>query len=200
MSEKPEDGAGQPPHGFGASSQEFQHSQISARVPEKVGKGVFSTGVLVMQTPQEFLLDFVQGMVQPRQLAARVVMAPSFLPNLLSALRDNLAGYQAQYGPPPALRPTVPPAPPAPIEEIYSQLKLPDDMLSGVYANGAMIVHTQGEFCLDFIANFYPRAAVSCRVYMAAAQLPVLVNALTQAYQQYQQKHGQPPGPEQRPG
>ena len=53
-------------------------------------------------------------------------------------------------------------------KEIYGQFKVPDEMLSGVYANAAMIVHTQGEFCLDFITNFYPRSAVSCRVYLAA--------------------------------
>ena len=95
MSGKPDDAsAGQPPQGPGASSQEFQHSQVSARVPEKVGRGVFSTGVLVLQSAHEFVLDFVQGMVQPRQLAARVVLPPSFVPNLLSALRDNLASYQ----------------------------------------------------------------------------------------------------------
>src|SRR5438552_18982930 len=82
MSGKPEDaGANQPANGSGPTSQEFQHSQVSARVPEKVGRGVFSTGVLVLQTGTEFLLDFVQGMVQPRQVAARVVMAPSFIPN-----------------------------------------------------------------------------------------------------------------------
>jgi hypothetical protein len=199
MSGKPDDpAAGQPPHGPGPSSQEFRHSQVSARVPEKVGRGVFSTGVRVLQTPHEFVLDFVQGMVQPRQLAARVVLPPSFIPNLINALRENLASYQAQFGPPPALRQPGGPAAPTPIEEIYDQLKLPDDMLGGVYANGAMIVHTQGEFCLDFIANFYPRAAVACRVYLAAAQAPVLMNTLATSLHQYQQniaQGGRPPEP-----
>jgi hypothetical protein len=198
MSGKPDEGSGQPPQGSGPTSHEFQHSQVSARVPEKVGRGVFSTGFLVIQTANEFILDFMQGMVQPRQVAARVVMTPSFIPNLLTALRENLASYQTQYGPPPALCPPPAPNPPAPIDEIYGQLKLPDDMLAGVYANGAMIVHAQGEICIDFIANFYPRAAVSCRVYLAAAQLPVLINTLTQAFQQYQHKHANPPGPEPR--
>ena len=202
MSGKSDDASsGPPPQGpGGASSQEFQHSQVSARVPEKVGRGVFSTGVLVLQSAHEFVLDFVQGMVQPRQLAARVVLPPSFIPNLLSALRDNLVSYQNKFGPPPALKqPAAPPSPPPPIEEIYDQFRLPDDMLGGVYANGAMIVHTQAEFCLDFIANFYPRSAVACRVYLAAAQVPLLANSLAQSFQQYQQKiaaqSGKPPQP-----
>ena len=198
MSGKPDDAsAGKPPQGAGASSQDFQHSQVSARVPEKVGRGILSTGVMVLQCAHEFVLDFVQGMVQPRQVAARVVLPPSFIPHLLGALRDNLTSYQTQFGPPPSLRQPDTATPPAPIDEIYDQFKLPDDMLAGVYANGAMIVHTQSEFCLDFIANFYPRAAVAARVFLSAAQVPPLLNSLTQSFQQYQQKiaaqGGKPP-------
>ncbi len=150
--------AGKPPENRGPTSQEFRHTpQVSARVPEKIGRGVFSTGVLVLQTPHEFVLDFVQGMVQPRHIAARVILPPSFIPNLLNALRENMQSYQTQFGAPTAIKQPPTPANPPPIDEIYDQFKLPDDMLGGVYANGAMVVHTQSEFCLDFIANFYPR-------------------------------------------
>jgi hypothetical protein len=195
MSNRPDDDASnQPPKDPNLTSQEFQHTPVGARVPEKVGRGVFSTGVLVLQGAHEFVLDFVQGMVQPRQLVARVLLPPSVVPSLLNALRENLNLYQNQFGPPPALRqPTPPPTPPS-IEEIYSQFKVPDDMLSGIYANAAMIVHTQGEFCLDFITNFYPRSAVSCRVYLAAPQVPSLLNTLTHSFQQFQQKLSQQQG------
>ncbi len=199
MSAKPDDAGSQPPQGPDSFTQSFQHSQVSARVPEKVGRGIFSTGVLVLQGAHEFVLDFVQGMVQPRQVVARVVLAPSMIPSLLGALRENLNLYQNQFGPPPSIRPPAQPAPPPSIEEIYAQFKLPDDQLSGIYANAAMIVHTQSEFCLDFITNFYPRSAVSCRVYLTAPQVPVFLNSLNQSFQQYQQKvagHlGRPPEP-----
>ena len=36
-------------------SQEVQHSHVSARVPEKVARGVFSTGVLALQVVVDFL-------------------------------------------------------------------------------------------------------------------------------------------------
>jgi hypothetical protein len=204
MSAKPDDAASsQPPQGPGSYSQEFQHSQVSARVPEKVGRGIFSTGVLVLQGAHEFVLDFVQGMVQPRQVAARVVLPPSVVAGLLNALRENLTLYQNQFGPPPAVRPPAAPTPPPSIEEIYDRFKLPDEVLSGVYANAAMIVHTQTEFCLDFITNFYPRSAVSCRIFVAAPQIPVLLNSLAHAFQQYQQKlaaqANKPPAPPQPP-
>ena len=95
---------------------------------------------------------------------ARVVLPQSLVPSLITAMRDNLAGYQARFGPPPALPMPPNPPPPAPIDEIYSQLKLPEELMSGVYANAVMIAHTPAEFAFDFITNFYPRSAVSCRV------------------------------------
>lgn len=199
MSARPDDPSGGKPSMPGAFSQEFQHSLASARVPEAVNRGVFSTGVLVLQGAHEFVLDFVQGIVQPRQVAARVVLPPAVVQGLVNALRDNLALYQNQFGPPPALRlPPPPPTPPS-IEDIYGQFKLSDELLSGVYANGALVTHTQAEFCLDFITHFYPRSAVSCRVYLAAGQVPIMWNTLAQSFQQYQQKLAQAARPPEPP-
>jgi hypothetical protein len=176
----------------------LHHTRVSARVPEKVARGVFSTGYVVLQGDHEFILDFMQGMAQPRQVGARVVVPPVFVSSFVAALRDNLAVYQKQYGPITPLRP--PDQKPPSVEEIYNQFKLNDDMLGGVYANSALIVHTQAEFCLDFITGFYPRAVVTCRVYLAAPQVPGLLNTLTHAMNQYQQKlAARPPQPPQPP-
>lgn len=182
-----------PPLSF---SQEVHHSQVSARVPEKVGRGVLSTGAMIFQGPFEFVLDFVLRVAAPHQIVARVVLPHPLMPSFIAALRENLGGYTSKFGPPPPLpMPTNPPAPP-PIEEIYSQLKLPDELMSGVYANAVMIAHTPSEFAFDFITHFYPRAAVSCRVYMAAPQAPGLLHTLSRSWEQLQQKRAgqQPPG------
>jgi hypothetical protein len=187
----------QPPKDPGPFSQEVQYSQVSARVPEKVGRGVFSTGAMIFQGPHEFVLDFVLRMAHPHQIVARVILPLSIVPSVIGALRENLNNYQSKFGPPPAL-PTPPqPATPPPIDEIYSQLKLPDELLSGVYANAVMIAHSPAEFYFDFITHFYPKSAVSCRVYLSAPQIPGLLSTLTRSYQQYQQKlaSGQMPRP-----
>ncbi|HXG08328.1 MAG TPA: DUF3467 domain-containing protein [Gemmataceae bacterium] len=182
-------------------TQEIQHAQVTARIPEKVSRGVFSTAVIVLQGPHEFVLDFVLGMAQPHQIAARVIVPPTVMPALIAALRENLHHYQAKFGPPPPLPVPPPPAAPPRIEEIYDQLKLPEDVMSGVYANAAMISHTPAEFCFDFITTFFPRSAVSCRVYVSAARLPGVLDSLTRSYQQYQQKlaSAPPPPPHQPP-
>lgn len=186
-----------PPRGEpNAFTQEIQHTAISARVPDKVSRGVFSTGVLVFQGQHEFVLDFLLRMAQPHQIVARVVLPISILPSVIAALRDNLGKYQSKFGTPMAL-PTAPPnTKPPSIQEIYDQLKLPDDMLAGAYANGVMISHTAAEFGFDFIANFYPRSAVACRVFLAAPQVPGLLASLNGSFQQFLQKRAaQPPEP-----
>jgi Protein of unknown function (DUF3467) len=195
--EGPEGGTRGPgqPGDPGSFSQEIHHSQVSARVPEKIGRGVFSTGAMVFQGAHEFVIDFVLRMAPPHQIAARVVMSPAIVASFINALRENLAGYTSKFGPPPPLPVPQPPPTPPPIDEIYNQLKLPDELLSGVYSNAVMIAHTPAEFYLDFITNFYPRSAVSCRVYLSAPQVPGLLNTLTRSFQQYQQKmqSNQPP-------
>ncbi len=186
-----------PPGEPGGFTQEIQHAQVSARVPEKVSRGVFSTGAMIFQGPNEFVIDFVQNMAHPNQIAARVVLPQSIVPSVIAALRENLANYTSKFGPPPALPVPVPPPTPPAIEEIYANLKLADDMLSGAYANAVMIAHSPAEFYFDFITNFYPRSAVSSRVYLSAPQVPGLLNTLLRSFQQFQQKlaASQPPKP-----
>jgi len=192
----PPEGEDKPPPG--AFTQELQHAAISARVPEKVARGVFSTGALVIQGPHEFAIDFVLRMAQPQQVVARVVLPATVLPSVITTLRDNLGKYQAKFGSPPALPAPPPGVKPPSIQEIYEQLKLSDDLLGGVYANGVLISHSASEFGFDFIANFYPRPAVTCRVFMSAPQIPGLLATLNSSYQQYLNKQ-RPTGPQAPP-
>lgn len=245
-------------------SQEVRHSQVSALVPEGINRGVFSTGAVVLQGAHEFIIDFLQRMTSPRQLAARVVIPPAVVAKLIAALKENLGNYERNFGRPAALptpeqkpttqsfdsqqnhvispsaeeqiqttsqivspeQPVTPQATPQATppgngdtdsnhleadtvgqpqqepqpqtqsqqlpqntaQELYDQLKLPDDVLSGSYANAVMIGHTQTEFCFDFITTFFPRSAVSCRVYLAAPNAARFLDALTHSFDQFQRK------------
>src|SRR5437763_1913310 len=88
---------GLPPSG--PISQDFTHTAVAARVPEKVLRGVFCTGTLILQTHDEFLLDFISAMTQPQQLIARVVVTARTLAQFLPALQANVAKYEQQFGP-----------------------------------------------------------------------------------------------------
>lgn len=99
---------------------------------------------------------------------------------------QGIAGEGFESGTPATTSPPGEGSAPAgpPIDQIYDDLRLPDDMLSGRYANAVLIRHSGTEFCFDFITNIYPRSAVSNRVYMAAANVHSLLMSLTRSMEQ----------------
>jgi hypothetical protein len=164
----------------------MQH--VTARVPESVSRGAFSTGVIIMTGGSEFILDFVQNIGGPPLVASRVVMPHGALPQFADALKKNLGMYTDRFGQPPELPKPPQPAKPQTAQELYDELKLPDSLLSGAYANGVMIGHTASEFKLDFLTNLFPHSAVSARVYLSAPQVPRLLESLTSTCQQFQER------------
>ena len=121
-------------------------------MPDDVADGCFSTGAIVMTGPSEFIVDFLQTIGRPHRVARRVVIPHPVMPQFIEALNTNLDLYKSRFGEPPA-PPTQNPNQarrPTP-QEIYDDLKMPDEVLSGVYANGVMIGHGASEFGLDFL-------------------------------------------------
>lgn len=177
-------------------SQEVRHSHVGALVPAHVARGTFSTGAVVLQGQHEFIVDFLLRMQQPQQVAARIVMPPAVVSQFIQALQENIKKHEDRFGP--ILLPSSPvPAPDAPkqtAQDLYDQLKLPEETQSGVYANAVMIGHTASEFSFDFITTFFPRSAVSSRVFLAAQNARRLLDSLKHAYNQAQQKPNTPPG------
>ena len=261
MSESPN------PDHFQPQTQEVQHSQVSALVPEKVARGVFSTGAVVLNGAHEFVIDFLLRMTRPHQVAARIVLPPPVVPRLIAALRENIENYKKRFGELPtaplpieqkpsatteqahtgdatgAVAPIgdapadgeapsgalaaqnsssgassgsaapgeIPPTseiiaqpgsaltePGNPVggdqmsaQDLYDQLKLSDDQMSGCYANAVMIGHTATEFSFDFITTFFPRSVVSSRVFLAAPNVKRFLDSLSHSFQQFQQKVAQ---------
>lgn len=262
-SEQP--GSGDDPPG--QFSQRIRHDQVSARVPEDVSRGVFSTGALVLNGPHEFIIDFLQSMSRPHQVVARIVLPTTIMQSMVRAMQQNFDNYVKRFGPLPELptpngganagegggtaggaattgsaetatppmgggptaggpegggggagsgagggtigsepanapgegpgehsphdpdQPQPPNAPKPPsVEEIYGQLKLPDEVASGTYANTVMITHSPSEFCFDFITSFYPKSTVAARIFMSAAQAPRLHATLSRSFEQFKQK------------
>lgn len=87
------------------------------------------------------------------------------------------------FNPPPVTRHPSP-------QEVYDELKLKDELLSGTYANAVMIGHGPHEFSFDFITNFYPQSAVSCRVFMAAGHVGRLLDSLKASWDQLRPRLG----------
>ena len=224
--------------------QNFQHTPVGARVPEKVGRGVFATALMVLQTNELFVLDLLSMTSQPQQVVGRIIMTATSFSQFLAALRLNVKHYESEIGP---LKPRfVPPhpssqplpggpgpggiaagasaaasaaerlsgrpaaaagggvmpetphghstsSPPGPITELYEQVRFPEDLLGGTFANAVMIRHTPEEFCFDFISSLYPRPIVVSRVFAAAGRVPSFIDAMAGSLERYQAGGGPPP-------
>ena len=193
------------PSGRDQPLEQLQHVSATARVPDSIGRGMFATGAIVQHGANEYTLDFVQSLAPPSRVAARVNLPPAVAGQFVIALDQAIDTFAATFGQPPrepqaqpsspaagaggAARPSAAstaaglpdapaPVPPQPISEAYDSLKLPDDMLGGVYANMVSISNTGSEFCFDFIAQLFPRSVVTARVYMAAPRVPELLASL----------------------
>jgi len=198
---------------------EIRHHQVSARVPAEIGQGVLSNGVMILTGPFEIVLDFVLRIGEQQRMASRVILPHPVGRQFVSALQDNLSNYERRFGPLPTVpRPLPEPvdddiptepildrtqrtgsppqsgepqsAPPE-IEEIYQELRIPDAMLSGRYANAVLIRHSATEFCFDFITNLFPRSAVSARVFLSVPHVVPFLRSLTMSLN--------PPQPPQDP-
>ena len=178
-------------------SQEIRHSHVGALVPAHVARGVFSTGAVVLQGQHEFIVDFLLRMQQPQQVAARIVLPPAVVAQFIQALKDNLAKHEDRFGPihTPEPNQPQPDSPRQSAQDLYDQLKLTEEVMSGDYANAVMIGHTASEFSLDFITTFFPKSAVAQRVFLAAPNAKKLLESLNHSFQQFQQRVKQPGTP-----
>ena len=209
----------------GSDQPEPKH--VSARVPESVAKGDFCTGVVVMASPQELVMDFIQTLVQPNQLVSRVVLPWPTLPSLLKALKQNLENHDRRFGSLKEKQPTGSTSPETDENQeksesdwdkktlaekqsaeqtpdsksfssqpltrrveaagFYEELRFDDKTLRGVYANGAMINHTEFEFKLDFLSTLHPYPVVVARIFMSEPQMRRFLASLEQ---HGSQRHG----------
>lgn len=75
--------------------------QLQIQIDEDVANGQYVNMALVNHSDTEFTLDFIY--VQPQQPKARVrsriITNPKHMKRLVAAMQDNIARYEARYGP-----------------------------------------------------------------------------------------------------
>ncbi len=80
-------------------------------------------------------------------------------------------------------------------------IKLPENVLPGVYANQMLVSHTREEFVIDFVNLFPPEGVVNARVIVSPGHLKRMIRALQDNLSKYELAHGTiveaaPPGPD----
>jgi len=83
--------------------------KLEIQVDEDVGQGIYANLAVVNHNDAEFVLDFIFVQPQARQakVRSRVVTSPRHAKRLMQALEENLARYEARFGP---AEPEKPPA------------------------------------------------------------------------------------------
>jgi hypothetical protein len=77
-------------------------------------------------------------------------------------------------------------------QEAQMEVELSEDLAEGVYANLAMIAHSQSEFVLDFIRMMpgVPKAKVKARIIITPEHAQRLLAALKDNIRKYEDAYG----------
>jgi hypothetical protein len=91
MPDKPSSPPGQPPHAM----------QLQIEIDPATANGAFVNMAMVNHTDTEFTLDliYVQPQAPKATVRARAITTPRHMKRLLHAIQENLARYEARFGP-----------------------------------------------------------------------------------------------------
>ena len=75
-------------------------------------------------------------------------------------------------------------------DEREIHIKIPEEILRGVYANQMVVRHSREEFVIDFINVCPPEGIVTARVIVSPGHLKRMVAALGENLARYEQRFG----------
>jgi hypothetical protein len=75
-------------------------------------------------------------------------------------------------------------------DEQNIHIKIPEEILRGVYANQMVVRHSREEFVIDFINVCPPEGIVNARVIVSPGHLKRMVTALGENLTRYEQRFG----------
>jgi Protein of unknown function (DUF3467). len=75
-------------------------NQLNIELSEEVAQGIYSNLAVISHSSSEFILDFIRLMpgVPKAKVQSRIILTPEHAKRLLSALQDNVAKYESQFG------------------------------------------------------------------------------------------------------
>jgi hypothetical protein len=75
-------------------------NQINIELPEDVAEGVYSNLAIITHSNSEFVIDFIKMLpgIAKAKVKSRIVLTPQHAKRLLTALKDNIAKFEAAHG------------------------------------------------------------------------------------------------------
>ena len=159
------------------------------RVDPATSEGAYATGLVVLHTRDEFMLDFIAGYSSPPRVVGRVIATPSHLKRTLKALMENFGRYERAFGAI-SVQPENTRAQGAQVGDLYAKLQVTDEVLGGAYSNFMTVMHTRDEFIVDFQTNFPPAPKITSRVVVSPTHLRRIISVLGDNLSQYEDKFG----------
>jgi Protein of unknown function (DUF3467) len=79
---------------------EEMEQEINVELSEEIAEGVYANLAMIAHSQSEFVLDFIRIMpgLPKAKVKARVILTPDHAQRLLSALKDNIAKYEENFG------------------------------------------------------------------------------------------------------
>jgi len=77
-----------------------ENNQLNIELTEDVAQGIYSNLAVISHSSSEFILDFIRLMpgVPKAKVQSRIILTPEHAKRLLSALQENIAKYEKQFG------------------------------------------------------------------------------------------------------
>ena len=154
-----------------------------------ISQGAYATGLVVIHTRDEFLLDFIAGFAVPPRIVGRVIATPPYLKRMIKVLLDNLGQYEKSFGAVP-VQPENTRAKAGQVSDLYATLQVAAEMLGGAYSNAMSVMHTHDEFIMDCLTNFPPSPKVTARLIVSPAHMRRIISVLGDNLSQYEDRFG----------
>lgn len=75
-----------------------KQNQIHIKATDDKLKGEYANVMQILHTKEEFVIDFLNIFPPTGTLNARIIVSPSHCKRMLTALQQNLALYEEQFG------------------------------------------------------------------------------------------------------
>ncbi len=77
-----------------------------------------------------------------------------------------------------------------PSREQKIQIKVPDEIMKGAYANAMAVFHTREEFVIDFLNVFPPAGIATARIITSPGHVKRIIRALQENLTRYENQFG----------
>ncbi len=73
--------------------------QIQIMTGDDLSRGRYSNSMMVSHSADEFMIDWLLNSPNGAHLLSRIIVSPAHVKRIISALQENLDGYEKQFGP-----------------------------------------------------------------------------------------------------